>query len=319
MVPPPASLQFTCQNSPSTPRPLYAKSVEPSISPAMSSPSAAVPHPDRKPAGKLATREPAAAAAPPPAAVAAQAAAQRISVRISMAEGQAETSCVVCLQPCSSKACSCSYMHKDCAEQYAKTFSAAKCKVCGVGFEPSRLNKRKIDDEDRRGEELARKRARERAATERATNLEWARLVAPSAAHILLRHYRHAEEESGPGAAEVRPLCFDSVVLSLVHSGEQYLDDLSERLCDTQPQSTVEVAAPHDTPHPRGSEGGGAHAPSGPVPAAGSGVAPALHRGRSDDRRGRRLLRRPLHAPLQPGARAAARAALRTRRPPLRQ
>ena len=155
----------------------------------MSSPSAAVPHPDRKPAGKLATREPAAAAAPPPAAVAAQAAAQRISVRISMAEGQAETSCVVCLQPCSSKACSCSYMHKDCAEQYAKTFSAAKCKVCGVGFEPSRLNKRKIDDEDRRGEELARKRARERAATERATNLEWARLVAPSAAHILLRHY----------------------------------------------------------------------------------------------------------------------------------
>lgn len=152
-----------------------------------------------------------------------------------------ETPCVVCLQPCASKACNCSWMHQQCAAQYLRTFGDA-CKVCEAKVEPAGLSKRRIDDDEAELEMKARKRAREREDAERAHNLEWAQIVAPSAAQILLRHYLYTEETTGEELAAATPLCFDSVILSLVHSGEQYLEDLSERLSDTQPPSVVDAA-----------------------------------------------------------------------------
>ena len=72
---------------------------------------------------------------------------------------------------------------------------------------------------------------------ERAANLEWARRVAPSVAHILYRHFRHAGQHEPQGE-----LGFGTIVLSLIHSGEQYLEDLSERLSETLPRAEVEAA-----------------------------------------------------------------------------
>jgi hypothetical protein len=132
-------------------------------------------------------------------------------------------------------------MHEDCAMKYAAAFGFA-CKVCEAKFEPARLSKRRIDEDEAALEQAARKRARERAAAERADNLQWAQIVAPCAAQILLRHYLYTEEAARGDDVIATPLCFDSVVLSLVHSGEQYLEDLSERLSDTQPESVVDSA-----------------------------------------------------------------------------
>jgi len=173
------------------------------------------------------------------AAATAFGAAQRISVRISKTVGEADddSSCVVCLQACPSKACACSFMHQCCAVKYAATFGDA-CKVCEKKFEPARLSKRRIDDDEHAMERVARKRARVRAAAERAEIKEWARIVAPCAAQILLRHYLYSEEAE----RSVSGLCFASVVLSLVHSGPQYLDDLKERLRETQPPPVVEAS-----------------------------------------------------------------------------
>jgi hypothetical protein len=64
--------------------------------------------------------------------------------------------------------------------------------------------------------------------------MEWARAVAPSVAHILHRHFRHE------GRAVDDGLGFGAIVLSLLHSGEQYLEDLSERLAEAKPADEVE-------------------------------------------------------------------------------
>jgi hypothetical protein len=134
-------------------------------------------------------------------------------------------------------------MHQECATKYGAAFGLS-CKVCHCKFEPARLSKRRIDDVEAEAEleQIARKRARERAAAERAENLTWAQQVAPSAAEILLRHYLYTEDATRSDDGIATPLCFDSVILSLVHSGEQYLEDLSERLSDTQPPSVVDSA-----------------------------------------------------------------------------
>eukprot|EP00962_Isochrysis_galbana_P037317 scaffold13002_cov125-Isochrysis_galbana.AAC.12 len=164
-----------------------------------------------------------------------------ISAQISVAERNIDTVCVVCLQSCQSKACNCSWMHQECATKYRDAFGLA-CKVCDCEFEPARLSKRRIEGDEAELEQIARKRARERAAAEQAENVQWAQIVAPSAAQILLRHYLYTEDVTRSDDVIATPLCFDSVVLSLVHSGEQYLEDLSERLSDTQPPSVVESA-----------------------------------------------------------------------------
>jgi len=153
----------------------------------------------------------------PPAAAATAAAlgaAQRISIRISIAVGEAsdDSSCVVCLQPCTSKACACSFMHQCCAVKYAATFGDA-CKVCEEKFEPARLCKRRFDAAEVELELVAKKRARERATAERAVNSQWARLVAPCAAQILLAHYLYSEEAGRGAVGPTSPLCFDSVIL----------------------------------------------------------------------------------------------------------
>jgi hypothetical protein len=173
---------------------------------------------------------------PSAAATAATAAAKKISARIATSE--VTDVCVVCLQPCNSKACACSFMHSECAEKYSEAFGGA-CKVCAAKFDATRLSKRRIDDDEAELERVARKRARERATAESAANIEWARLIAPCAAHIIATSF--AQEEGGRREAPVA-LCFGSVVLSLVYAGEQYLEDLSERLGGTQPPSVVAAA-----------------------------------------------------------------------------
>eukprot|EP00900_Chrysochromulina_parva_P001297 jgi/Chrpa1/11168/Chrysochromulina_OHIO_Genome00005566-RA len=150
-----------------------------------------------------------------------------------------ESTCVVCLQPCEGKkACACSFMHQQCAEAYKQTYGA--CKVCSVDFTQSiaRLNKRHVDAEDEMEME---KRARQRRCAyeeaEKMKNLEWARCVAPSAAHILYRHFRHTGNEAGQ-----TELSFGTIVLSLIHSGEQYIEDLAERLAESKPRPVVDEA-----------------------------------------------------------------------------
>ena len=162
---------------------------------------------------------------------AAAAAAERISARLR------EQTCVVCLQPCPGpKSCRCSFMHKDCAISYIEKLSKT-CRVCEQAIEPSRLSKRPCNDEqDDELERRSKKRMREKEAAERKENLRWARAVAPAAAHIYFRHFRHARADGEEGATE---LCFSSVLLSLIHSDEAYLEDLSEKLCETRPSHEV--------------------------------------------------------------------------------
>jgi len=148
-----------------------------------------------------------------------------------------ETTCVVCLQPCrGNKACACSFMHQQCAEAYKKTYGA--CRVCSVDFSPVifRLNKRHVEDDEAELEMRALKKRRVKEDAEKVKNLEWARTVAPSAAHILYRHFRHA------GNVPPAELGFGTIILSLIHSGEQYIEDLAERLSETRPREVVDEA-----------------------------------------------------------------------------
>ena len=91
--------------------------------------------------------------------------------------------------------------------------------------------------EDDAIEKQAHKKLREREAAERTLNLEWARRVAPCASQILFRHFQHVQGDPHPQTSD---LSFGTIVLSLLHSGPEYLDDLSERLSDTMPSGEVE-------------------------------------------------------------------------------
>lgn len=143
--------------------------------------------------------------------------------------------CVVCLQQCpGEKACHCSFMHKQCAESYISVYGA--CRVCAVEFKTDKLAARAISEDEAELESRARKRQCLREEAERAANVEWARFIAPSAAHILYRHFRHSGDE--PQAE----LGFGTIVLSLLHSGEQYIEDLSERLAESRPKAEVDAA-----------------------------------------------------------------------------
>jgi len=157
----------------------------------------------------------------------------------------AETNCVVCLQPCAGeKACNCSHMHRQCAETYKLTYGA--CKVCSVDFTQviGRLNKRRIDADEIEMEARARKRRCAYEEAEKAKNLDWARCVAPSVAHIMYRHFRHIgnEPHSGNEPNSGSELGFGTIILSLIHSGEQYIEDLAERLAETRPRAVVDDA-----------------------------------------------------------------------------
>ncbi|KAL1530939.1 hypothetical protein AB1Y20_001830 [Prymnesium parvum] len=184
--------------------------------------------------GSLVRRGEAAAAA----AQAAYAAAAAVTSRLSSAAPH--DLCVVCLQPCATKACACSFMHEQCAASYANSYGTPRCRVCSGEFDSEKLSKRPRDnDEDAAISERAHKRRREREAYEHGLNLEWARRVAPCAAQILFRHFQHIRNESH----HVQPtfeLSFDAIVLSLLHSGPEYLDDLSERLSDTMSGAEVD-------------------------------------------------------------------------------
>lgn len=146
-------------------------------------------------------------------------AAARISARL---KGQV---CVVCLQAYTgAKACACSYMHYQCAKDYVERISP-NCRVCNKQIEFVRLNKRAHEEEETELERRASKIQREREACEKAENLKWARAVAPSVAHIMHRHFRHSR-----GGQADTSLSFSTIILSLIHSEETYVEDLSERL-----------------------------------------------------------------------------------------
>ena len=91
------------------------------------------------------------------------------------------------------------------------------CRVCSVDFSPSidKLCKRKVDHDEDELERHANKRRCAREAMERNANLKSARMVAPSAARILYRHFRYS------GTSEQTELGFTTIILSLLHSGEQ--------------------------------------------------------------------------------------------------
>ena len=169
------------------------------------------------------------------AAQAAYKAAAAVSARLSASQDV----CVVCLLPCTSKACACSFMHAQCADQYVASYKDSQCRVCSKSIVAAALNKRPRQEESE-ADIRALKRLKERQEQQRASDLEWARRVAPAASHILRRHFRHARIE-GQNPAEVQSeLSFDTVVLSLVHSGPEYLDDLNERLNETMASAEAE-------------------------------------------------------------------------------
>lgn len=150
-------------------------------------------------------------------------AAERISVRL---QEQTPT-CVVCLHAChGSKACACSHMHAECAKEYVARISKT-CKICESPIEVSAKMSKRPHDDDEEEEHRARKRQREKQEAEKVENQKWAQEVAPAVAHIMCRHYRFSNANERQREAE---LCFGSVILSLIHSEEAYVDDLRERL-----------------------------------------------------------------------------------------
>lgn len=96
------------------------------------------------------------------------------------------------------------------------------------------------NDEDDAIEQRAQKKRVEKEIAERNQNFEWARRVAPCAAQILFRHFQHIREETHQQQTTTE-LSFDAIVLSLVHSGPEYIDDLSERLSDAMPSAEVDL------------------------------------------------------------------------------
>lgn len=135
----------------------------------------------------------------PTRAAAAYAAAAKVTARISSSSPAGDT-CVVCLHACTTKACACSYMHEQCAASYVKWSGSPTCKVCkGTIVEASELSKRPRELEvESEAEQRARKRLKEKQAEERTAAVEWATSVAPSAAHIILRHFTHLSREKKP-------------------------------------------------------------------------------------------------------------------------
>ena len=167
----------------------------------------------------------------PTRAAAAHAAAAKVTARL--ASSSASDSCVVCLHACTTKACACSYMHEQCAASYIKWNGTDSCRVCNGAIEVSKLCKRPRElEQESEEDQRARKRMKEKKVAAAAANLEWAQTVAPSAALIILRHFTHSR--GGASAQqEAQGMGFDAVVLSLCHSGPEYLDDLREDLSHT--------------------------------------------------------------------------------------
>jgi len=125
-------------------------------------------------------------------------------------------------------------MHQQCAESYKSVYGA--CRVCALEVKTANLRPRTISEDEAELENRARKRRCVREEAERAANFDWARFIAPAAAHILYRHFRHAGDEPQS------ELGFGTIILSLIHSGEQYIEDLSERLAESRPKAEVDAA-----------------------------------------------------------------------------
>lgn len=167
----------------------------------------------------------------PTRAAAAYAAAAKVTARL--ASSSDSDLCVVCLHACTTKACACSYMHEQCAASYIKWNGGDSCRICNDAIKVSKLCKRPRElEQESEEDQRARKKMKEKKAAETAANLEWAQTVAPSAARIILRHFTHSR--GGANAQqEAQGMGFDAVVLSLCHSGSEYLDDLREDLSRT--------------------------------------------------------------------------------------
>lgn len=123
------------------------------------------------------------------------------------------------------------------AEAYARTYSS-RCRVCNISFAPSKLSKRpRVSEEESQLEQRALKRLKEREAAEHSANLSWARKVAPCAAYIMSRHFSEAQADDFSHETD---LSFETIVLSIVHCEEVYINDLSERLSRDSPSDEVE-------------------------------------------------------------------------------
>jgi len=173
------------------------------------------------------------------AASKAYAAATKINTRLASSIPAGDV-CVVCLHACGTKACACSHMHEQCAASYIKWSGSPLCRVCNGEIVVKGLSKRPRElEEESEAEVRAKRRLGERQAAERAEAVEWAQSFAPSAARIVLRHFSHSRG-SVTARAEAQQMGFDAVILSLVHSGPEYTDDLREDLSNSWSPSEVE-------------------------------------------------------------------------------
>lgn len=91
-------------------------------------------------------------------------------------------------------------------------------------------------------EQRALKRLKARKDAARETNLAWATRVAPCAAQILGRHFAFARRNVPEAVQETQQteLGFSAVILSLLHSGQEYTDDLIDRLLETMGSEEAE-------------------------------------------------------------------------------
>ena len=88
-----------------------------------------------------------------------------------------EGKCIVCYQECSTKACRCSCMHKECAREYIEKFKNS-CVVCGGTIRVTFLEKRAADEQETLVEQVPNARDRQKYRA-------WRRLVWPHVATVL--------------------------------------------------------------------------------------------------------------------------------------
>lgn len=136
------------------------------------------------------------------------------------AEGEYLTTCFVCKESCSTKACSTcevSYLHKQCFQELLlKDF--ANCPYCHREFSMDNavtldsLDQTIIDENEAfRQTELNRKSDEFSA---------WSTRVAPAFGRIFRKHYYNIK------SADEFDLSFEAMVISITSSSDQYMDDL---------------------------------------------------------------------------------------------
>lgn len=63
-----------------------------------------------------------------------------------------DSTCIICLKKCKTKACRCSYMHKECAVEYANFKDV--CPICNLAYKLSYLEKKPDDSPEEENELL---------------------------------------------------------------------------------------------------------------------------------------------------------------------